>query len=150
QEDSSWTALTYDTIFGRKVSGTVFLRVNPYSTTGVDISAQLEPGRTFLLAALAQTAPSSGLTLTAIRPAQMVQDADETLSSFVELTDITDQPDYLKSAEGQAWRKLADTLAIIDKSFQVVATSDIESMIPFHMKQTWLTSGSFEPRENTC
>lgn len=150
QEDGSWTALTYDTIFGRKVSGTVFLRVNPYSTTGVDISAQLEPGRTFLLAALAQTAPSSGLTLTAIRPAQMVQDADETLSSFVELTDITDQPDYLKSAEGQAWRKLADTLAIIDKSFQVVATSDIESMIPFHMKQTWLTSGSFEPRENTC
>jgi len=150
QEDGSWTALTYDTIFGRKVSGTVFLRVNPYSTTGADISAQLQPGRTFLLAALAQTAPSSGLTLTAIRPAEMVQDPDELLSRFGEMTDITDQPNYFESTEGQAWRELADTLAIIDKSFQVIATSDSESMVPFHMKQTWLTSGSFEPQENAC
>ncbi len=150
QEDGSWTALTYDTIFGRKVSGTVFLRINPYSTTGVDISAQLQSGRTFLLAALAQTAPSSGLTLTAIRPAEMVQDPDEMLSSFGELTDITDQPDYFESAEGQAWRELADTLSIIDKSFQVIASSDIESMVPFHMKQTWLTEGSFQPQQGTC
>src|SRR5690606_11788354 len=29
-------------------------------------------------------------------------------------------------------------------------SSDIQSMIPFHMKQTWLTSGSFEPQSGTC
>jgi ABC-type antimicrobial peptide transport system permease subunit len=150
QDDGSWTALTYDTYFGRRVSGTVYLRVNPYSTSGSDISAYLQPGRTFLLAALAQTAPSSGLTLTPIKPAQMVQDPDEILSSIEEVTDITDQPDYFESAEGQAWLELADTLAVIDKSFQVVATSDLESMVPFHMKQTWLTSGSFQPQEGTC
>lgn len=150
QEDGSWTALSYETIFGRRVQGTVYLRVSPYSITGVDISEQLEPDRTFLLAALAQNAPSSGLTLTTVKPAQMIQDPDETLSSFGELTDITDQPTYFESAEGQAWLELADTLAVIDKSFQVVATSDIESMVPFHMKQTWLTSGSFEAQENAC
>lgn len=150
QEDGTWTALTYDTIFGRRVSGTVFLRVNPYSATAEDISAQLQPGRTFLLTALAQTAPSSGLTLTAVKPAEMVQNPDEMISSFGELTDITDQPDYFESAEGRAWLDLADTLAIIDKSFQVIASSDIQSMVPFHMKQTWLTSGSFEPQENAC
>ena len=150
QEDGSWTALSYETIFGRRVQGTVYLRVSPYSITGTDISEQLEPDRTFLLAALAQNAPSSGLTLTPVKPAQMIQDPDETLSSFGELTDITDQPTYFESADGQAWLELADTLAVIDKSFQVIATSDIESMVPFHMKQTWLTSGSFEPQENAC
>ena len=73
QDDGTWTALTYETIYGRRVSGTVFLRVNPYSSTGVDISDQLVPGRTFLLAALAQTNTSSSLTLTAIQPAHLVQ-----------------------------------------------------------------------------
>jgi len=150
QDDGTWTALTYDTIFGRRVSGTVFLRVNPYSTTGADISAELEPGRTFLLAALAQTAPSSGLTLTPLRPAQMVQTPNELLSSFGELTDITDQPGYFESEQGEAWLELAETLSIIDQSFQVVASSDIESMVPFHMKQTWLTSGSFQNQQGTC
>jgi len=47
QDDGSWTALTYDTYFGRRVSGTVYLRVNSYSTSGSDISAYLQPGRTF-------------------------------------------------------------------------------------------------------
>lgn len=150
QEDGSWTALSYETIFGRRVQGTVYLRVSPFSIIGTDISEQLEPDRTFLLAALAQNAPSSGLTLTTVKAAQMIQDSDETLSSFGELTDITDQPNYFESAEGQAWLELADTLAVIDKSFQVIATSDIESMVPFHMKQTWLTSGSFEAQENAC
>ncbi len=150
QDDGSWTALTYDTIFGRKVRGTVYLRVNPYTTTGVDISAQLQPGRTFLVAALAQPAQNSGLTLTVIKPASMVQNPDEMLLSFGELTDITDQKDYFESAEGKAWGELADTLTIIDKSFQVLATSDVESMVPFHMKQTWLTSGSFESQEKAC
>ncbi len=150
QDDGTWTALTYETIYGRRVSGTVFLRVNPYSSTGVDISDQLVPGRTFLLAALAQTNTSSSLTLTAIQPAHLVQNPNEMLLSFDELTDITDEPNYFESAEGQAWLELADTLTIIDNSFQVIASSDIQSMVPFHMKQTWLTSGSFEPQENAC
>jgi len=150
QEDGSWTALTYETIFGRRVSGTVFLRVNPYSSTGVDISAQLESGRTFLMAALAQTAPSSGLTLTPIKPANLVQDPDAMISSFGELTDITDQADYFASEQGKAWLALADTLAVIDQSFQVIASSDIQSMVPYHMKQTWLTSGSFQNQPGTC
>jgi len=150
QDDGSWTALTYDTIFGRKVSGTVFLRVNPLSYSGVDISDQLQPGRTFLLAAYAQTVASSGLTLTPIKPAQLVQNPSESLERIGELTDITDRTDYLESEEGKAWLELADALNIIDKSFQVIASSDIQSMIPFHMKQIWLTSGSFESRAGTC
>ncbi|MDD2522714.1 MAG: hypothetical protein PHW11_07840 [Anaerolineaceae bacterium] len=150
QDDGSWTALTYDTIFGRKVSGTVFLRVNPYNTLGGDISSLLQPGRTFLLAALAKTSSSGGLALTPLKPAQMVQNPDEMLASFDELTEITDQADYFNTDKGKAWLELADTLEIIDKSFQVIASSDIESMIPFHMKQTWLTAGSFTHREGAC
>ncbi len=150
QDDGSWTALTYDNIFGRKISGTVFLRVNPLSYSGVDISDQLHPDRTFLLAAYAQTAASSGLTLTPIKPAQLVQNSSESLERIGELTDITDRADYFESEEGKAWLELADTLNIIDNSFQVIASSDIQSMIPFHMKQVWLKSGSFESRAGTC
>jgi len=148
QDDGSWTALTYDTIYGRRVSGTVFLRVSPYSSSGVDISDQLKPDRTFLLAAYAQ--PGSSLTLIPIRPAYLVQNPSETLESIGELTDITDRPEYFESKEGEAWLELADTLHIIDNSFPVIASSDIQSMIPFHMKQIWLTSGSFEPQAGTC
>ncbi|MEL7626575.1 MAG: ABC transporter permease [Anaerolineaceae bacterium] len=150
QNDGSWSALTFDTIFGRRVSGTVFLRVNPYNTAGEDISAHLQPGRTFLMAALAQTAPSSGLTLTPVKPANLVQNPNETLTSLPELTDITDQSAFFDTPEGLTWLELADTLETIDKSFQVIASSDIESMIPFHMKQTWLESGSFQNQEGTC
>ena len=148
QDDGSWTALTYDTIFGRKVSGTVFLRVSPFSSSGMDISDQLKPDRTFLLAAFAQS--SSSLTLIPIKPAELVQNPSETLSGIGELTDITDSPEFLESEEGKAWLQLADTLHTIDNSFQVIASSDIQSMIPFHMKQTWLKSGSFEPQAGTC
>lgn len=150
QDDGSWTALTYETIFGRMVSGTVYLRVNPYSITGEDISAQLQPERTFLVAALAQIAPSSGLVLTPIKPAQLLQNPSKTLKNIGELTDITDRPDYFESEEGEAWLELADTLSVIDQSFQVIASSDIQSMVPFHMKQTWLTRGSFENEPGTC
>ena len=148
QDDGSWTALTYDTIFGRKVTGTVFLKVSPFSTSGVDISDKLQLDRTYLLAAFAQS--SSSITLIPIKPAELVQHPSKTLASISELTDITDRPDYFESEEGEAWLELADTLHIIDTSFQVIATSDIQSMIPFHMKQTWLTSGTFEPRAGTC
>ena len=150
QDDGSWTALTYETIFGRKVSGTVFLRINPYNTQGEDISTQLQPGRTFLLAALAQTASSSGLTLTPVKPSLLVLNPDVTLSGFSEITDITDQPDFFETKEGQTWLGLVDKLNIVDKSFQVVASSDIPSMVPFHMKQTWLTDGSFQNQPGTC
>ena len=150
QDDGTWTALTYETIYGRRVSGTVFLRVNPYTITGESISAQLQPERTFLMVALAQVAPSNGLTLTAIKPALMVQNPSETLAGFAELTDITDQADYFNTPGGKAWLDLADTLETIDKSFQVTASSDIASMIPFHMKQTWLTEGSFQNEDDTC
>lgn len=150
QDDGSWTAVTYETIFGRRVSGTVFLRINPYNTQGEEISAQLQPGRTFLLAALAQTAPSSGLTLTPVKPSLLVLNPDETLSGLSEITDITDQLDYFETNEGQTWLDLVDKLNIVDKSFQVVASSDIPSMIPFHMKQTWLIDGSFENQPGTC
>lgn len=148
RDDGSWSALSYETIFGRRVKGTVFLKVNPYSSTGRDISDQLEDGHIYLLAAYAP--PSSTLTLTPVRPAHLVQKPNETLASLGELTDITGQRNYFESPEGQAWLELANTLEIIDQSFQVVASSDIESMAPFHMKQTYLTSGSFEPQENGC
>ncbi len=150
QDDGSWTALTYETIYGRMISGTVFLRVSPYNILGEDISDQLEPGHTFLMAVQAKIGSSSGLILTAVKPAMLVQNPSEILSGFAEVTDITDQPNYFASAEGQAWLALADTLTTIDKSFQVIASSDIESMVPFHMKQTWLIEGSFQNEEDTC
>jgi len=150
QRDGSWTALTYETIFGRRVTGTVALRISPYSFSGTDISDQLKLGRTFLLAAYVETAPSSGLILTPIKPAQLVQNPSETLEKFGELTDITDEPEYFESEEGNAWLELADTLRIIDNSFQVIASSDIQSMSYFHLNDTWLTSGSFEPQQNAC
>ena len=150
QDDGSWTALTYDTYFGRKISGTVFLKVSPFSSTGVDLSDLLKPNRTFLIAAYAENIASSGLMLTPIKPANLVQNPSGTLAGIGELTDITDRPAYFESEEGRAWLELADTLEIIDKSFQVIASSDIQSMIPFHMKQIWLTSGSFESQPGAC
>jgi len=148
QDDGSWTALTYETIFGRKVSGTVFLKVSPLSSSGKDISDQLLPDRTFLLAAYAQS--SSAMTLIPVKPAELVQNPSDTLQGIGELTDITNRSDYFESEEGKAWLELADTLHIIDTSFQVIASSDIQSLIPFHMKQSWLRSGSFESRAGTC
>ncbi|HOZ37870.1 MAG TPA: hypothetical protein PLH64_03885 [Anaerolineaceae bacterium] len=148
QDDGSWTALTYDTIFGRKVTGTVFLKVSPFSSSGVDISDQLLPDRTFLLAAYAQS--SSAMTLIPLKPAELVQDPSDTLQGIGELTDITDSSDYFESEQGKAWLELAEALHIIDTSFQVIASSDIQSMIPFHMKQTWLQSGTFTQQPGTC
>ncbi len=148
QDDGSWTALTYDTIFGRKVSGTVFLKVSPLTTSGLDISDQLQPDRTLLLAAYAQS--SSSMTLMPIKPAELVRNPSATLKGIRELTDITNRSDYFETEEGKAWLELAETLHIIDTSFQVIASSDIQSMIPFHMKQTWLKSGSFKPEPGTC
>lgn len=148
QDDGSWTALTYDTIFGRKVSGTVFLKVSPLTTSGLDISDQLQPDRTLLLAAYAQSTIS--MTLMPMKPAELVRNPSETLKGIGELTDITDRSDYFETEEGKAWLELAEALHIIDTSFPVIASSDIQSMIPFHMKQTWLTSGSFKPEPGTC
>lgn len=150
QDDGSWTGLTYETIFGRKISGTIFLRVSPFSSTGLNIADQLKPGRTLLMAAYAETGTSSGLVLTPIKPANLVQNPSKTLQGIGELTDITDRPAYFQGVEGRAWLELADTLEIIDKSFQVVASSDIQSMVPFHIKQIWLTSGSFESQPGIC
>ena len=148
QDDGTWTALTYNTIYGRRVSGTVFLRVRTLSSSGVDLSDQMQVGRTYLLAAYTQT--SSLLTLIPVSPAQLTQNPTETLKTIGELVDITDQPDYFETEEGKAWLGLADTLRVIDNSFQVIASSDIQSMAPFHMKQTWLNSGSFENQPGTC
>jgi len=148
QDDGSWTALTYDTIFGRKVSGTVFLKVSPLTTSGLDVSAQLQPDRTFLVAAYAQSTIS--MTLMPIKPAELVRNPSETLKGIGELTDITDRPGYFETEEGKAWLQLAEALHIIDTSFPVIASSDIQSMIPFHMKQTWLKSGSYKTEPGTC
>lgn len=71
QDDGSWTALTYDTIFGRRVSGSVFLKVSPINTNGDDISNQLKPDRKYLLAAYAS--PGSQITLTPVKPAWLVK-----------------------------------------------------------------------------
>ncbi len=148
QDDGSWTALTYETIFGRKISGTVFLKVSPLSSSGKDISDQLLPDRTFLLAAYAQS--SSAMTLIPVKPAELVQNPSDTLQGIGELTDITDRSDYFESEEGKVWLELAEALHIIDTSFQVIASSDIQSLNPFHMKQTWLQSGTFTQQPGTC
>lgn len=146
----TWTALTYETYFGRSVQGAFSVKLSPISSSGKDLSDQLQPGRTFLLAAYVERAPNSGLILTPVRPANLVQNPGETLGKIGELTDITDQPEYFESAEGKAWLELADTLRVTDKSFQVIASSDIQSMSYFHLNDTWLTSGSFEPQEHAC
>lgn len=148
QDDGSWTALTYDTIFGRRVSGSVFLKVSPINTNGDDISNQLKPDRKYLLAAYAS--PGSQITLTPVKPAWLVKNPSPLIEGVEELTDITDQEDYFGTEEGKAWLEVADTLRVIDSSFQVIASSDIQSMIPFHMKQIWLQSGDFDQTPGNC
>jgi len=148
QDDGSWTALTYDTIFGRRVSGSVFLKVSPINTNGDDISNQLKPDRKYLLAAYAS--PGSQITLTPVKPAWLVKNPSPLIEGVEELTDITDQEDYFGTEEGKTWLEVADTLRVIDSSFQVIASSDIQSMIPFHMKQIWLQSGDFDQTPGNC
>ena len=130
------------------MSGTVFLKVSPLTTSGLDVSAQLQPDRTFLVAAYAQSTIS--MTLMPMKPAELVRNPSETLKGIGELTDITDRPGYFETEEGKAWLQLAEALHIIDTSFPVIASSDIQSMIPFHMKQTWLKSGSYKTEPGTC
>ena len=148
QDDGSWTALTYDTIFGRRVSGSVFLKVSPINTNGDDISNQLKPDRKYLLAAYAS--PGSQIALTPVKPAWLVKNPSPLIEGVEELTDITNQEDYFGTEEGKAWLEVADTLRVIDSSFQVIASSDIQSMIPFHMKQIWLQSGDFDQTPGNC
>ena len=148
QDDGSWTALTYDTIFGRRVSGSVFLKVSPINTNGDDISNQLKPDRKYLLAAYAS--PGSQIALTPVKPAWLVKNPSPLIEGVEELTDITNQEDYFGTEEGKAWLEVADTLRVIDSSFQVIASSDIQSMIPFHMKQIWLQSGDFYQTPGSC
>lgn len=147
QDDGSWSAISYETFYGRRIRGTVFLTISPFTAEGVNIKDRLQPDKTYLVAANA-VQMSRGLVLGITRPASLVKEPDEQLLQLSEITDITDQKDYFESQEGQAWQRLIESLRVIDQSFQVIASSDIPGMLPFHQKQTWLTSGSFGPEED--
>ena len=75
-------------------------------------------------------------TATFVDPATLIPSHEEDLQVLTEITDITDQPDYLDTTDGLLWKTLIESMSIVDRSFSVTASSYLPAAAPFHLNQT--------------
>ena len=143
QDNGTWSALSFDTYYGRLIQGTVMFNISPFDKQAQSISGRFEKGRSYLvLAEVIRT--SGGTVLVPVQPASLVKNPGKEILNLDEIVDITDNEEFFYSQEALPWQNLAESLRVMDQSFHVIASSDIPSILAFQMKQTWLTSGSFE------
>jgi len=150
EDDNAWTALSKDILFGDSLKEDNFILISPVNTRGERITDSLERERTYLGAAIINYVQGRR-TATLVNPAALNPAHREELQTLSEITDITDQPDYFKTSEGQLWKKLFDSLTIVDQSFSVTASSYLPAIAPLHLNQTRLMDGEFDTADlNTC
>lgn len=147
-EDGSWQGVSQTSYYSKILSGNNYMTIRPYSSTGVDISNQLNPGRTLLMLAQLDLTPSSLFIATPIQATLLTENPDPNLEDLPEVIDISDQANFFDSKAGQALSELIEVLTVIDKSFKVVASSDIPSMAALHMTETYLIDGEFSEAES--
>lgn len=146
-DDGSWQGISQTSYYSKILSDNNYLTVRPYSSTGNDISSQLVPGRTLLMLAQLDRSPSSLFVATPVQASSLAAKPDANLDALPEVIDISDQPDFFESEAGQAITELIEVLDVLDKSFKVVASTDIPSMLALHMTETYLTDGEFSEAE---
>jgi ABC-type lipoprotein release transport system permease subunit len=151
QEDEvSWTVMSNDVLFGDSLKAENFIVINPMNTKGELITHNLERDKTYLGAAIINYVMGKR-TATFVDPATLIPSHEEDLQVLTEITDITDQPDYLDTTDGLLWKTLIESMSIVDRSFSVTASSYLPAAAPFHLNQTRLTEGTFETEDtNTC
>lgn len=143
EDDNAWTALSKDILFGDSLKEDNFILISPVNTRGERITDSLERERTYLGAAIINYVQGRR-TATLVNPAALNPAHEAELQTLSEITDITDQPDYFKTSEGQLWKKLFDSLTIVDQSFSVTASSYLPAIAPLHLNQTRLMDGEFD------
>lgn len=150
EDNDSWTALSMEVLFGDSLKEDNFILISPVNTRGKKISESLERGRTYLGAAIINYVQGRR-TATLVNPATLNPAHEAELQTLSEITDITDQPNYFETSEGQLWKKLFDSMTIVDNSFSVTASSYLPAVAPFHLNQTRLMDGEFDTTDlNTC
>lgn len=133
-------------LFGDNIGDEILVRVNPQDAEGEFLPGVYEMDRLYLGAAIVDFA-ESGRAATFVKPSSLTSFRQEELSALSVVTDITDQPDYFETPEGQLWQMLIDSLAVINQSFSVTVSSYLPGAAAFHLNQTWLTDGQFEVNE---
>jgi hypothetical protein len=141
-DDETWIVMSHESSFGDEVGDLILVKVNPLTTDGSQIE-EIQPEHTYIGAAVI-TFVNNQRVATFIKPAALTNHSLGVLDSALEITDITDRPDFFESEEWVQWENLIDSINIIDQSFAVTTSSDLPIMAPFHQNQTWLTDGEFE------
>jgi len=133
-------------LFGDNIGDEILIRVNPQDAEGEFLPGVYETDRLYLGAAVVDFA-ESGRAATFVKPSSLTAYRQEEISSLSVITDITDQPNYFETPEGQLWQMLIDSLAVIGQSFSVTVSSYLPGTAAFHLNQTWLTDGQFETND---
>lgn len=64
------------------------------------------------------------------------------------VTDLTENPDFFDTKEGDRIRKLQQSMAVVDDSFEITAISGLEASEPYYYNEILITEGRiFEPSE---
>ena len=150
EDNNSWTAISKDVLFGDSLKEDNFILISPVNTRGERITDNLERERTYLGAAIINYVQGRR-TATLVNPATLNPAHEVELQALSEITDITDQTNYFETSEGQLWKKLFDSMTIVDQSFSVTASSYLPAIAPLHLNQTRLMDGEFDSTDlNTC
>ncbi len=128
EDNDAWTALTQDILFGDSLKEDNFILISPVNTRGLGSRTALK--ETGPISARSHQLRPGQAHATLVNPAMLNPPMKRNCKPF-RRSQTSRSPDYFETSEGQLWKKLFDSLTIVDQSFSVTASSYLPAVSPF-------------------